>query len=137
MDGLVTVRFTGEECGTNGNGIAVSTYERNDTWHELTFVRDEAVSRLQPGARYDAALRNAPVSRELLFNRRFFQKLAREIDDARAHPMPPIGDGSEYDKADAEQARRERLGATPSSSFLNIGVDNQEIGRASCRERGW
>src|SRR3546814_14385969 len=39
--------------------------------------------------------------------------------------MPPIGDGSEYDKADAEKARRERLGATPSSYFLNIGVDNQ------------
>tara|TARA_B110001454_G_scaffold178540_1_gene171410 strand:- start:1571 stop:3019 length:1449 start_codon:yes stop_codon:yes gene_type:complete len=124
-DSIVAVRLSVAEVGTNSNGIAVITYERNDMRHELTFVRDEAVSLLQPGARYDAALRNAPVSRELVFNRRFFQKLAREIDDARAHPMQPIGDGSEYDKEDAEKARRERLGATPSSHFLNIGVDNQ------------
>jgi len=124
-DSIVAVRLSVAEVGTNSNGVAVITYERNDTRHDLTFVRDEAVSLLQPGARCDAALSNAPVNRELVFNRRFFQKLAREIEDARAHAMPPIGDGSEYDKEDAEKARRERLGATPSSHFLNIGVDNQ------------
>src|SRR3546814_14656842 len=69
-DSIVAVRLSVAEVGTNSNGIAVITYERNDTRHELTFVRDEAVSLLQPGARYDTALRNAPVSRELLFNRR-------------------------------------------------------------------
>ena len=73
----------------------------------------------------DAELRNAPVGRELIFNRRFFERLARKIDDTRAHPSPPLGDGSEYDKEDAEKARRERLGVTPSSHYLNIGVDNQ------------
>lgn len=124
-DSIVAVRLSVAEVGTNSNGIAVITHERDDTRDELTFVPDDAVSLLQPGARYDAALRNAPVSRELVFNRRFFQKLAREIDDARAYPMPPIGDGSEYDKEDAEKARRERLGATSSSQFLDIGVDNQ------------
>jgi hypothetical protein len=124
-DGIVAVRLSVAEVGTNSNGIAVITYERDGARHELAFVRDEAVSLLQPGARYDIALRNAPVSRELVFNRRLFQKLAREIDDARVHPVQPIGDGEEYDKEDAEKARRERLGATPSSHFLNIGVDNQ------------
>src|SRR3546814_6033991 len=105
-DSIVAVRLSVAEVGTNSNGIAVITYERNDTRHELTFVRDEAVSLLQPGARYDAALLNAPVSREMLFNRRFFQKLAGEIDDARAHPMPPMGVGSEYEKAEAEKERK-------------------------------
>ena len=61
----------------------------------------------------------------MVFNRRFFQRLARAIGDARAHPTLPTGDGSEYDKEDAERARRERLVVTSSSRFLNIGVDNQ------------
>jgi hypothetical protein len=39
--------------------------------------------------------------------------------------VPPSGDGSEYDKEDAENARHQRLGVTASSHFLNIGVDTQ------------
>lgn len=122
---IIAVRLSVAEAGTNSNGLAVITYECDGTRHQLSFVRDEAVSLLQPDAKFDAELRNAPISRELVFNRRFFQQLAREIDLARAHPSPPLGDGAEYDKEDAELARRERLGVTPSSQFLNIGVDNQ------------
>lgn len=122
---IVAVRLSGAEAGTNSHGLAVITYEGDATRHQLSFVRDEAVSLLQPGVRFDAELRNAPVSRELVFNRRFFERLAQKVDYARAHPSPPIGDGSEYDKEDAERARRIRLGATPSSHYLNIGVDNQ------------
>ena len=126
-ESIVAVRLSVAEAGTNSNGLAVILYESEGNRQSLSFVRDEAVSLLQPGmeTKFDAELRNAPVSRELVFNRRFFQQLAREIDDARAHPSPPIGDGAEYDKEDAERARRERLGAKPSSRFLNIGVDNQ------------
>jgi hypothetical protein len=47
------------------------------------------------------------------------------LEQARAHPSLPTGDGSEYDKEDAEHARRQRLGATSSSRFLSVGVDNQ------------
>ena len=122
---VIAVRLSAAEIGTNCNGIAVIIYERDGTRHQLPFVRDEAVSLLRPGARLDAELRNAPVSRELVFNQRFFDLLARDVDRARAHPSSPIGDGSEYDNEDAEKVRRERLGATPSSRFLNIGVDNQ------------
>lgn len=126
-ESIVAVRLSVAEAGTNSHGLAVITYERESERRELAFVRDEAVSLLQPGSesRFDPELRNSPVSRELVFNRRFFQQLARKIDDARAHPSPPIGDGVEYDKEDAERARRERLGVTPSSHFLNLGVDNQ------------
>lgn len=87
----------------------------------------DAVSLLQPGADagFDPEFRHAPVSRELVLNRRFFDKLARGIERARAHPVPPSGDGSEYDAEDVERARQIRLGATPSSRFLHVGVENQ------------
>ncbi|MBA3677777.1 MAG: hypothetical protein H0W74_10320 [Sphingosinicella sp.] len=122
---IISVRLSVAEAGTNSHGLAVINYEHDGARRQLSFVRDEAVSLLQPGATFDAELRNAPVSRELVFNQRFFERLARKIKGARAYPSPPIGDGSEYDKEDAEKVRRERLGATSSSHFLNIGVDNQ------------
>ncbi len=122
---IVSVRLSVAEAGTNSHGIAVLTYEHDDTRHDLTFVRDTAVSLLQPGSQFDAELRNAPISRELVLNRRFFERLARDIGNTRANPSPSVGDGSEYDKEDADLARRKRLGATPTSRYLNIGVDNQ------------
>lgn len=126
-EGLIAVRLSVAEAGTNSHGSAVITYNRDGARHQLAFVHNDAVSLLQPGAeqRYDAEQRNAPVSRELIFNRRFFEKLARSVEEARKHPSPPIGDGSEYDEEDAENERRRRLGATPTSRFLNVGVDNQ------------
>lgn len=122
---VVSVRLSSAEAGTNSNGLAVITYVENDARKQQVFVRDGAVSLLQPGATYDSELRNAPISQELVFNRRFFDRLAHEVERARAYPTPPIGDGAEYDREDAENARRKRLGAKPSSRFLNIGVDNQ------------
>ncbi len=126
-DSIIAVRLSAAEAGTNSHGLAVITYELDDSRHQLSFVPDEAGSLLQPGAeaRFDADLRNAPVSRELILNRRFFERLARKVADSRAYPSPPIGDGSEYDKEDAERTRHKRLGVTPTSHFLNIGVDNQ------------
>jgi hypothetical protein len=124
-DSVISVRLSVAEAGTNSHGLGVITCEHNGTRDHLSFVRDEAVSLLQPGAHLDAELRNSPVSRELVFNRRFIEQLARAVAEARAHPSLPVGDGCEYDREDAEEARRVRLGARPSSRFLNIGVDNQ------------
>jgi len=125
---LVAVRLSVAEAGTNSNGIAVITSDEAGERKQLAFVRDEAVSLLRPGdaaAEFDSAFRNAPVSRELVLNRHFFHRLASKVDSARKHPLPPTGDGAEYDVEDQEAARRKRLGATPQSRFLNIGVDNQ------------
>lgn len=126
-DSIVAVRLSAAEAGTNSNGRAVITYDLNDTRHKLSFVSNNAVSLMQPAAvaGFDSELRHAPASRELVLNRRFFERLAQAVTEARAYPLPPIGDGSEYDKHDAAKARRKRLGATRSSRFLNIGVDNQ------------
>jgi hypothetical protein len=123
---IVAVRISVAEVGTNSHGSAMITYDRDGTRHQLSFVRNETVSLplLDAEVKFDAEQRNAPVSRELVFNRHFFERLARKIDTVRAYPSP-VGDGSEYDKEDAEHERRLRLGATPSSRFLNIGVDNQ------------
>lgn len=124
-DSVISLRLSVAEAGTNSHGLGVITYEHDGTRNHLSFVPDEAVSLLQPGARVDAELRNAPVSRELVFNRHFIERLARAVAEARAYPSPPVGDGCEYDREDTEEARRARLGARPSSRFLNIGVDNQ------------
>lgn len=125
---LVAVRLSVAEAGTNSNGIAMITFDEAGERKRVSFVRDEAVSLLQPGAvadAFDPDQHNAPASRELVLNRRFFDCLAQRVDQARKYPLPPTGDGAEYDKEDAENVRRERLGARPSSHFLNIGVDNQ------------
>lgn len=124
---VAAVRLSVAEIGTNSHGIATITFEKDAARNVLSFVRDEAVSLLQPGMehQFDPELRNAEISRELILNRRFFDKLAQAVAEARAYPVTPVGDGSEYDKEDAENARRARLGATASSSYLNIGVDNQ------------
>jgi hypothetical protein len=122
---VIAVRLSASETGTNSNGLAVITFEYKDTRQELSFVRGEAASLLQPNAKFDADKRNSPVSRELVLNSQFFKDLARRIDISRSIPQTAVGDGSEYDKEEAEQARRIRLGVTPSSSYLNIGVDNQ------------
>lgn len=126
-ESIVAVRLSVAEAGTNSHGSATITYEADGSRHKLSFVPNEAFSLLQAGAAetYDVELRNAPANREFVLNRRFFQRLARAVDEARAYPSTPIGDGSEYDKEDLERARRKRLGATSSSRFLNIGVDNQ------------
>jgi hypothetical protein len=124
---IIAVRLSVAEASTNSHGLATITYDLDGTRHQLSFVRSEAASLFQAevAARFDAEQRNAPVGRELVLNRHFFERLAQEIDAASVNQFPSIGDGSEYDKEDAERDRRLRLGATSASRFLNVGVDNQ------------
>lgn len=126
-DSIIAVRLSMAEAATNSHGSATITYEHGGSRHCLSFVRDEAVSLLQPGAEmiFDTELRDAPISREIILNRRFFERLSRAVNDARAYPSVSINDGSEYGEEDAERERRLRLGVTLSSHFLHIGVDNQ------------
>ncbi len=102
---LVAVRLSVAEAGTNSNGIAVITIDEVGGRKDTSFVREEAASLLQPGIaaqKYDPVSRHAPASRELVLSRRFFDRLALRVDQARKHPTPPIGDGAEYDKEEAE-----------------------------------
>ena len=124
---LVSLRMSVAECGTNANGSATIIYESESGRRRTHYVSQMAISLHGPGseARFDEDVRHAPFSREVTFDRRFFDKLVRSVKQQREYPRPPIGDGSEYDAEDAELARRARLEARPSSRFLSIGVDNQ------------
>lgn len=124
---IIAVRCSVAEAGTNSHGSATITYDDGVERCHISFVQKEAASLLQPGAekRFDPELRSAPASRELVFNRWFFSKLAAEVEASRTFPSAVIGDGSEYDGEDAEATRRLKLGVTRSSRYINIGVDNQ------------
>jgi hypothetical protein len=126
-ESLVGLAVSGAESGTNSHGYATVTYETEGVRRRASYVPREAVSELQPGAErdYDPEMLNSPMSRETSFNRAFFQHIARDIEMSRAHPAPPVGDGSEYDAEEARQERYRKLGVGPSSQFLNIGIDNQ------------
>jgi hypothetical protein len=115
------------ERGINSHGYATLLYVIDGIRRRTFYGRREAVSLMQPRAEqdFDPGEPYSPVSRETAFNRTFFQHLAQEMQRAEAFPMPPAGDGSEYDAEEAREERYRRLGVRPGSRFLNIGVDNQ------------
>jgi hypothetical protein len=124
---VIGLTISGAESGTNSHGYAMLTYEIDGTRRQASYVPKEAVSRLLSGAErdFDPEMRNASVSRETSFSQDFFRRIAREIEMAKAHPVPPAGDGSEYETEEARQERYRGLGVRPGSRFLNIGIDNQ------------
>lgn len=115
------------EGGVNSHGYASLIYEIEGVRHRAFYVPKEAVSLLRPGAEQEFNPENlhSPVSRETTFNRAFFERIAQEIERAKAFPAPPAGDGSEYDAEEARQERYRKLGVRQGSRFLNVGVDNQ------------
>ena len=124
---LLTVQLSTAEGGVNSNGFATIAYDQDGQRCLTRYVPAEAASQLQPGAEqgYDFERRYATSSRELVLNRAFFDLLVRRVQQHRRRPPNLPDDSPEYDAEEAERARRIRLGATPSSSYLNIGVDNQ------------
>jgi hypothetical protein len=124
---LVRLTVSGAESGTNSHGSATLVYEAAGEKRQVLYVPGEAVSQLQPGMErdFDLDYRNAPLSREVSFNRRFFERIAKAIELAKLHPASEESDGSEYETEEAREARFRKLGAHPGSRFLNIGVDNQ------------
>ena len=124
---LIRLTVSGAESGTNSHGLATLVCEIDSVRRRAFYVPKEAVSQLEPGLekQFDQDFRNAPLSRETSFNRRFFDCIAMAIETAKMSAMPPEGYGSEYDAEEARQERFRKLGAVPGSRFLNIGVDNQ------------
>jgi hypothetical protein len=115
------------ESGINSNGFATLVYQHEEVRRQACFGSQMAVWLLQPGAEsaFDANRFHARMSRCVVFNRAFFDRVAKAVARAVAFPRPPAGDGSEYDSEEAKQARYKALGVQNGSRFLNIGVDTQ------------
>lgn len=123
---LSTLSLSMAESGMNSAGLAVMRLGSGDQSRQIGFVSSLAVSLLQPGAEtaFDPATRFSRASRQLVLDRRFFDRLAETIEESSLWAAP-IGDGSEYDDDDAKRARLAALGVVPHSRFLNIGVSTQ------------
>lgn len=121
---VVRLSVSAAERGVNSNGYAALSYEIDGIRRRTFYGRAEVVSLMQPGAErdFDPGEPYSTVSKETVFNRRFFQHLAEEMQSADAFPTPPAGDGSEYDAEEAQQERYRKLGVRRGSRFLNIGV---------------
>jgi hypothetical protein len=124
---VIKLSLSVAEASVNSSGYATLLYEVAGAQRSTFYVRKEAMYLLRPGAEreFDPDQRYSPASREMVFSRVFFDRVARGIDDAKRFPIQPAGDGSEYDSEEEQHARFRRLDARPNSRFLNIGVDNQ------------
>jgi len=124
---LSRISMSCAESGSNVHGIASVTYRHDGALRTVWFVSKFAVSLTAPGAEllFDPATTEAEVSRSLSLNGRFFEKLVRAIELSMMSSDDPAGDGSEYDAAEIEQARRVAIGVTARSRFLSVGIDTQ------------
>lgn len=114
------------EGGINSHGYAELLYLDPDKGlQQVSFVHRLATSVTGAGGetRIDAAGRYSKVSRETVLNGRFFDKLAREIEQSQ-HWDAPEGAGEEYSVEEAEEARLKKLGVRPRATYLNMGVEN-------------
>ena len=115
------------ESAINSHGFATLSYNNDGIRRQSFYVPPEAVSLLQPGSErdFDPEKRYSAVSKDTSFNRAFFDRIAMEVERAKAFPAAPAGDGSEYDAEEAKEERYRKLGVQSDSRFLNVGVDNQ------------
>ena len=125
--GLLTLTLSVAERFTNSSGSATLAYKEGEIRQRAAFVSKMAVSLLQPGAErfFEIDGLHAPVSRGVVFNRAFFDRVETAVARSVAFPGPPVGDGSEYNQEEALQARHRALGVRNHSRFLNVGVDTQ------------
>lgn len=126
-DDFLLLTLSVSERFTNSNGAATLVYRKGKVRRRADFVSKMAVSLLQPGAERNFEIDNmhAPVSKGVVFNRAYFDRVEAAVAQSAAFPGPPAGDGSEYDEEEALQARYQALGVQTKSRFLNVGIDTQ------------
>lgn len=124
---LLALHVSVSERFTNSNGFSVLIYLDGGIRRSAYFVSKMAVSLLQPGAeeKFDRDELYAPLSRSMMLDKEFFHGTSREISLSLMHSRQPLGDGSEYDSEEAQEARYAALKVSRNSVFLNIGVDTQ------------
>ena len=124
---LIAVRLILGETVVNSNGGAVFAYESEGARKVAFYMPGTNFSITDEGVDSSFDIERelfSLASREMKFGRRFFERIAREMEIAAHHPGEPTSDGSEYDKEEAKQALWTKLGVTPYSRFLNMAADN-------------
>lgn len=126
-DRFIDLTLTTGGHGTNASGYAALRHKVGEEVKTAHFVHQLAYSLHGAGAEktYDPGRRSPPSARQLVLGRKFFNRLAREIETIWRLKPGPSSDGSEYDAADAEALRLKALEVRMGSRYLNIGVDNQ------------
>ena len=124
---LLMVSLSSAESGTNANGAARILHIEDGKTRSANFVSDMALSLLGRGAEKDFNEHHlhSPITRQITFNKRFFEKLAQHSAAVRRLKPGPMSDGREYDAEAAEKRRQQKLGVKPGSRYFNVGVDNQ------------
>jgi hypothetical protein len=128
LESFVELRISESEVSTNSHGRASITFREKDATITAHYVSPMASTLLRSGANETFDPRNAvtTVVAEKVFYPRFFRRLYRTLQSEAAFPrrhlpVPIEDEGEEVQK----EERARRLGLTPISHFLNIGVDNQ------------
>lgn len=123
---IIRLSVSAAAHATNAHGYASLWADGDNVPRHVSFVSYLAHSLTVGGAekKFEREKLHSPISREIAFNRQFFDSVADAAERAIPSAMP-AGDGSEYDAEEVQQERMNRLGVRFNSRFLNIGVDNQ------------
>ena len=122
---LIWLRISSAESGVNANGCGTLKIRTADGDITTAFQSALAHYDIEAARTFDHDRQFAAAAKILSLDRKFFERLARDTEVARRLKLEPTGDGSEYDREEQQQRRRKRLGVTPHSRYLMIGVDNQ------------
>jgi hypothetical protein len=128
LDSLIEVRISDSEIYQNGHCRATVEYVSGDTKKTANYVGKLAGSLLQPGAEKTFNPRQliSSIITETIFYPSFFRRLDRELkEEISDQTAPLVPDPEDEDEETRKEERARRLGLTPISKFLNVGVDNQ------------
>jgi hypothetical protein len=124
---LARVEFSiGEDPSRDEYGVRFVVCEGGDR-RNVSFVSSLATSSLIEGAErtHDHDRMRSAVIRQLVLGPEFFRDLSRKISLSRSLAHPPSQDWRGYETEEARRAFHRRLGAHPSSRFLNVPVETQ------------
>jgi hypothetical protein len=122
---LVSLTLTSEQNYGNDDYSATAVFNQARGRKVVSFVSHMAESLLHEGAEqtYDHQRLRRTSARQLVLGRTFFEKLGRDVAISRDLDLPFKLDWRAYDTAEERDAFHRKLGARPSSNFLNMGVD--------------
>lgn len=125
--GLLRLILSVEQGFSDDEYTAVLHFCENNQIQTVAFVSKYAHSLLQPGAEegYCHELLDKLTAVQRSYGSKFFRDLARTVSISRELDQPVKTDWREYETEEERAEFNRRLGAVPSSSFLNLRVETQ------------